>query len=270
LASIRPDGGRNPEDNPSGSVNFLKANQVTSRKTPADKKKSWLENEEARAAFLHGLFMRLHNAGRLKKCGEAYRRSREELFRKGYGMSFRQFSRLVSAWGKKAHSVNNLFRRKPKPQKWGVVTEAMLKREAKRAEVIHGVFKGIEHDGHQRKLYRTYRIFGGELRKNRIFISGKTFVRMFRRWEADRSPQSLMRHRRQGHVISECDCRAVFDHAMRKGISLEDAVDCLKAIPGTQRIPSAATVRDRIPWAAPLISFGRKTNLIVMPRGAND
>lgn len=243
---------------------------MTSCKTPAEKKKSWLEKEEARAAFLNGLFMRLNKAARLKKTSEAFRLCHEELDRVGYGMSFRQFSRLVSAWGKKAHSVNNLFRRKPKPQKWGVVTEAMLKRETKRAEVIHGVFTGIEPAGHRYNLSKAYRICGGGLRRNRIFISVKTFERMFRRWEADRSPQSLMRRRRHGHEISEDDCRAVFDHSMSKGISLEDAVDYLKATPGTGRIPCAATVRSRISWAAPLISFGRKTNLIVTPRGSND
>lgn len=241
---------------------------MTPRKTSVGTKKSWLEKEEERATFLHGLFMRMHNGGRLKKSSEAYRLCSDDLFRMGYGMSFRQFSRLISAWGKE-RSANCLFRRKRKPKKWGVVAAAMMKREAKRAEVIHGVCKAIESNGHHHNLSMAYRLYGGELRKNRIFISRKTFVRMFRRWRADRSPQSLVRHRRQGHVISEGDCKAVFDHAMRKGISLDDAVDHLKATPGETRIPSAATVRIRIPWAAPLISFARKTNLIVTPRGGN-
>ena len=241
---------------------------MTLRKTSSDKKLGRLEKEEARAAFLDELFRRLHNAGELKKRSEAYRLSRAGLFSAGYGMSFRRFSRLISKW-KEEPSANSLFRRKPKPQKWGVVSAAMVKRETKRAQLIHGVFNGLKSTCRRSNLSQAYRLCGGELRKNQIFISAKTFGRMFQRWNIDQSPRSLMRHRRTGNVISERECRAVFDYAMREGISLETAVDRLKATPGAKNIPSAATVRNRLPWAGHLISFGRKTNSIVTPRGAN-
>jgi len=249
------------------SANRKHSLRALSPKQSAIPRTNRISIEAKRAARLHEVLQGLRTSGAETNAVKAFQNCRTHLAEMGIGMSVRQFSRVLKAW-RKEPCANHLFRKKF-TKRWGLVNPQLAKREEKRAEVVHGIFTRMESNGFSGNLSEAFRHFGRELGENRIFVSGKTFSRMFHKWRADRSFQSLMRHRRQGYVISEVDCRAVFDHAMRKGISLEDAVDCLKATPGAQRIPSAATVRTRLPWAAPLISFARKYNLIVTPRGSN-
>lgn len=131
---------------------------------------------------------------------------------------------------------------------WGIVTTAQLRRERKRAEILHGILLDLEAAGHLKNKSMAFRLCRANLRAKKLTMTCRNFSRLAIKWQAAPTPATLVRQRKTVVPYSVFDCHRVAEFAFQKKISLARAVKELKAA-GERRVPARVTVLSRLPWA---------------------
>ena len=135
---------------------------------------------------------------------------------------------------------------------WGINTAAKLKRELRRAEILHDILLGVEHAGFlAQSTEAAFRACRAELRACGCKMTRRNFALILKKWQASPCAESLVRKRRTVPVnppFGIDDCIPLIRWAFEKKISLAEAVRLSKGA-HISRVPSRTTILHLLPWA---------------------
>lgn len=215
-----------------------------------------LKQERRRAEILHGILQALNAAGHLQNRAKAFRLCRADLKAKGLEISLPYFVSIAGKW-LAAPSPETLIRKNPTAVGWGILTPAQLRREKRRAEILHGILLELETAGFLKNIPAAFRLCRAQLVAKKLTMSCVSFSRQVHKWKVDPSPESLIRKRKAQKPFvpfSAIACQRVVEFAVEKKIGLSKAVEELKAA-GSRRVPSRGTILAKLPWSDAVDAF---------------